>query len=120
MSEPEDFRGGWYIPFLNKEACKTCGLYQTPEGHDPCIANLPGVKNACCGHGNSNVGYIQFVNGKVIRFNTTYIEFDDKSTLKMQGEDKGYYDAVVVESIGSCNVVELVKRCDEKVDATEQ
>jgi hypothetical protein len=23
----------------------------TPKGHDPCLANLPGVVNACCGHG---------------------------------------------------------------------
>lgn len=31
--------------------CKQCGMYPTADGHDPCIANLPGVKYACCGHG---------------------------------------------------------------------
>jgi hypothetical protein len=34
---------------------------------DPCIAGLPGVKYACCGHGASE-GYIFFENGIAIRF----------------------------------------------------
>jgi len=33
--------------------------------HDPCIKNLPGVMNACCGHGVED-GYIQFEDGRVI------------------------------------------------------
>lgn len=33
---------------------------------DPCLGKLPGVKNACCGHGLVD-GYIQFENGKVVR-----------------------------------------------------
>jgi hypothetical protein len=47
-------------------ACEHCGLKRTKEGHDPCIANLPGVKNACCGHGQGQ-GYIQFTNGFILR-----------------------------------------------------
>lgn len=31
-------------------ACPHCG--QARMGHDPCISNLPGVVNACCGHGD--------------------------------------------------------------------
>jgi hypothetical protein len=46
--------------------CPKCGKEQTAEGHDPCIANLPGVKNACCGHGNKK-GYVMFENGLTIR-----------------------------------------------------
>jgi hypothetical protein len=46
--------------------CPKCGLGITPEGHDPCIANLPGVTNACCGHGQGQ-GYIQFSDGRAIR-----------------------------------------------------
>jgi len=34
-----------------KRKCPRCGQYQTKNGHDPCIANLDGVLNACCGHG---------------------------------------------------------------------
>jgi hypothetical protein len=33
------------------EGCRICGKYPTRKGHDPCLANLPGVYNACCGHG---------------------------------------------------------------------
>lgn len=46
--------------------CASCGEKRTSEGHDPCIANLPGVTNACCGHGLIQ-GYVQFSSGKVIR-----------------------------------------------------
>lgn len=42
--------------------CIKCNKTRTKEGHDPCIADLPGVRNACCGHG-TNEGYIQFNNG---------------------------------------------------------
>lgn len=34
---------------------------------DPCLGILPGVENACCGHGVRQ-GYVHFSNGKVIRF----------------------------------------------------
>lgn len=50
--------------------CPKCGRKETSEGHDPCIANLPGVLNACCGHGNKE-GYIMFENGITIRGNFT-------------------------------------------------
>lgn len=49
-----------------KRPCVKCGKYVTPEGHDACIANLPGVVNACCGHGVEK-GYIHFKDGRVIR-----------------------------------------------------
>jgi hypothetical protein len=46
--------------------CPRCGELPTPEGHDPCIANLPGVRAACCGHG-VEAGYVAFNTGHVIR-----------------------------------------------------
>lgn len=51
-----------------KLKCPKCGKCVTKDGHDPCIANLPGVENACCGHGIKE-GYIAFKNGPVIRGN---------------------------------------------------
>ena len=45
--------------------CSKCGKLSDKNGHDPCLANLPGVKSACCGHGIHN-GYITFSNGIVI------------------------------------------------------
>ena len=51
--------------------CGLCGRDRTPEGHDPCLGTLPGVVNACCGHGNPEEAYVQFENGIEIRgFNT--------------------------------------------------
>jgi len=47
--------------------CPKCNQLPTGEGHDACIANLPGVLNACCGHGVED-GYIQFTDNTVIRF----------------------------------------------------
>lgn len=46
---------GW-----NKRPCKTCGEQWTEDKHDPCIANLSGVMNACCGHGDVKKAYVQF------------------------------------------------------------
>lgn len=53
--------------------CPRCGLTATEEGHDPCIANLPEVEYACCGHGIDDFqqAYIKYSNGEVIRFDTT-------------------------------------------------
>ena len=36
------------------------------DWHDPCIANLPGVRAACCGHGVEEA-YILFTDGTDIR-----------------------------------------------------
>lgn len=36
---------------LMTQSCAACGLHPTPEGHDGCLGELPGVESACCGHG---------------------------------------------------------------------
>jgi len=46
--------------------CLKCKEKPNEEGHDVCIANLPGVFSACCGHGIEE-GYIVFDNGIRIR-----------------------------------------------------
>ena len=56
-------------------ACPECGEYETEDGHDPCIANLPGVRNACCGHGN----------------NQRYIQLDDENRTHLEGEAMNNY-----------------------------
>lgn len=64
-------RGGvWtYIdtgePTVNspRRPCGHCGLNDTPEGHDGCLGELPGVMNACCGHGCVAEAYIQYLDG---------------------------------------------------------
>lgn len=47
--------------------CGHCEESTTPKGHDPCISDLPGVMNACCGHGRPQEAYVQFSNWKCIR-----------------------------------------------------
>lgn len=39
--------------------CGHCGLADTPEGHDGCLGEIPGVLNACCGHGIEADAYVQ-------------------------------------------------------------
>jgi len=46
--------------------CGFCGLSNNEEGHDACLGTLPGVKNACCGHGSGHA-YIQYENGRTLR-----------------------------------------------------
>lgn len=46
--------------------CPKCGEKRRKEGEDACLGHLPGVKYACCGHGEEE-GYISFDNGMVIR-----------------------------------------------------
>jgi hypothetical protein len=47
--------------------CVKCRRPRTPKGHDPCIADLPAVQGACCGHGVGG-GYIQFADGRTFYF----------------------------------------------------
>lgn len=46
--------------FKDRE-CGYCGKQNTSEGHDDCISTLPGLMNACCGHGNKKEAYVQFL-----------------------------------------------------------
>ena len=48
--------------------CRSCGRQETDDGHDACLADLPGVVNACCGHGTKK-GYIMLEGGTTIRGN---------------------------------------------------
>lgn len=50
-----------------KRPCPKCGSSPTTNGHDSCMANLPDVKYACCGHGIRGDAYIMLTNNRVIR-----------------------------------------------------
>jgi len=52
--------------------CIRCGKMPTADGHDACIANLPGVINACCGHG----------------IDEPYVMFKDKTVLRGEKAEK--------------------------------
>jgi hypothetical protein len=64
----------WYfcdtnLPMLETQAdrpCGFCGLDDTIDGHDGCLSTLPGVMNACCGHGRWQDAYIQSMDGSIV------------------------------------------------------
>lgn len=50
--------------------CKKCGAVFEGSNigkSDPCLGELPGVDNACCGHGVPSESYIRFTNGVTVR-----------------------------------------------------
>jgi len=49
-----------------ERACGNCKQQRTIEGHDACLGTLPGLMNACCGHGNPKEAYVQFLDGTAI------------------------------------------------------
>ncbi len=52
----------------SSRVCRKCLEPNLPgEDHDPCLGLLPGVLNACCGHGERKNSYIQFENGVTVR-----------------------------------------------------
>jgi len=47
--------------------CGECKLLNREDGHDACLGELPGIMNACCGHGDPEEAYIQYPNGSDMR-----------------------------------------------------
>ena len=47
--------------------CGHCGRHNTPDGHDGCLGHIPGVVNACCGHGNVDEAYVSYAIGYCLR-----------------------------------------------------
>lgn len=54
---------GVAVPDDPNRQCGACTYPSTPEGHDGCLGTLPGVKNACCGHGYAKEAYVQLADG---------------------------------------------------------
>ena len=50
------------------EKCAKCSEAPTEKGHDYCLGTLPFVWNACCGHGNTKMAYIQWYKNRFFRF----------------------------------------------------
>lgn len=69
---------GDYLNGYGKDKCSHCGIGRTPEGHDGCIGTLKNVMNACCGHGQIEMAYVQFDH-------KDYKEFPNK--LRIEGEE---------------------------------
>lgn len=59
--------------------CGYCGRYGSSNDGlpDPCLGQLAGVTNACCGHGNPSQAYICFMGGVVLRGFTVDVKKDE-------------------------------------------
>ena len=51
------------VRYNKNRLCGKCKQDNTAEGHDTCLGTLPGLMNACCGHGKTKEAYIQFLDG---------------------------------------------------------
>lgn len=58
-----------YLKGFGKDMCDHCGIKRTPEGHDGCLGTLDEIRvmNACCGHGEESMAYVQFWDGETIQ-----------------------------------------------------
>ena len=58
--------------------CGHCGKSNTQDGHDGCLGTLPGLMNACCGHGENAKAYAQFLDGIVVGGNSARVILMDR------------------------------------------
>ena len=78
---------GNYLDGCKKEVCGHCNLKRTKEGYDGCIGYLPNVMNACCGHGEKSMAYVQ-LNHEEYWENPNYILIKKGMALKYIKENK--------------------------------
>jgi len=62
--------------YNNPLVCSQCGKPRNFIKPDACWGKLPGVKYACCGHGERE-GYITFENDITIRFENLKIDSEE-------------------------------------------
>ena len=75
---------------IGAKNCGHCGKDRTPEGHDGCLGTLPGVMNACCGHGgNAEGAYIQYWDGSCLRDDAAMAVFAHAKAVKDKKSDSG-------------------------------
>lgn len=82
---------GTLVDDYNQRACLGC-LARCGNGeHDPCIANLPGVSQACCGHGLALTPRTQQPNG--------YVALNDGRTFRFLGTVGGERIRAAVDAV---------------------
>ena len=58
----------------NERPCGHCGKPNTNKEHDGCLGTIPGVMNACCGHGNNREAYRQYFDNSIITGNVVSVK----------------------------------------------
>ena len=63
------YEDGLPLPSAGGEVrpCMRCGALFADDAPDACLGMLPGIDNACCGHGMRENAYVRFLNGITIR-----------------------------------------------------
>lgn len=56
----------------SKRECGRCHRPPTAGDHDACLGELPGVMNACCGHGTIDDAYVQLNDKSILRGNAVW------------------------------------------------
>lgn len=54
-------------PVTDTRACNHCSKKPLLNDIDNCVGNLPGISNACCGHGVISESYITLLDGTYIK-----------------------------------------------------
>lgn len=72
----------------NERDCGHCGEPNSKEGHDGCLGTLPGIMNACCGHGDLEEAYVQFSPGNCVRGLDAVAEIDRLKALVLSGDSQ--------------------------------
>lgn len=74
--------------------CAKCGLMPTEEGHDGCLGTLKGnIMNACCGHDDDRLAYIQYWDRSDIRGNDAV-----KEQKRLLSDENKHRASKIVES----------------------
>ena len=68
----------------NPRPCGHCGKPNTIEGHDACLGILPGVMNACCGHGVNDNAYVQISPDHLINGEEAVMKIAELQSIKLQ------------------------------------
>lgn len=62
--------------------CGFCNKPNRSDDHDACLGTLPGIMNACCGHGVEKEAYVQFLDGKCARGKSALIILNELKKWK--------------------------------------
>lgn len=98
----------------SKRPCGRCHKQSTAEGHDACLGTLAGVMNACCGHGDDRMAYVQMNGGSTLR-GPDALEFFADVLRRTEGERAPGYKSQITETKhwAFAEVVENHPLCDD-------
>lgn len=94
--------------------CEHCGRAPIKDGYqeyDACIGKIPiGLMNACCGHGETTMAYIQFLDGNCIRGLEALTAMEAIKT-GYRNEIIGHLaDDIFISLMNACNALGLIEQ----------